>query len=123
MKLSYTIPVLGALALVAALPDSAQAKSRSSFDISIGLGYSNYNRYGYSNYNSFRYSNYNHGYHRGHHHDHYYGRSTYYAPRYYAPRTVYRETYYRPAPRVIYRDYYYDRPVYHRYYRSDYYCD
>jgi hypothetical protein len=129
MKLSYAIPVLGALALVAALPDQAQAKSRSSFDISIGLGYSNYGGYhrghgGYYNSGAaFRYSRGYGGY--GGYHG-YHGRS-YYSPRYYAPPPVYRETYYyRPAPRYYddcdygYTRYY--RPVYRSYY-SSYYCD
>ena len=129
MKLSYAIPVLGALALFAAVPDTAQAKSRSSFDISIGLGHSSHgHRYGH------------HGYHRSHYdsgvsfrysrgHDHHYGHSYHryhHTPRYYAP--VYRETYYyRPSPRYYYGGYDYGhtryyRPVYRSYY-SNYYCD
>jgi hypothetical protein len=124
MKMKFALPVIGALALFAAMPEKAEARSRSSFDISIGLGYSNYNR-GHSNYNrggsyyggsSYRYS-------RGRDYD----RSPRYSsPRYYAPRPVYRETYYyRPSPRYYVDTYEYSyRPAYRYYDRSDYgYCD
>ncbi len=126
MKWTLAIPVLSALTLVAALPDQAEARSRSSFDISVGFGYSD------------------HGYRRGHHSDvgfryssgRSYGRDYapaycppryYSAPRYYAPRPVYRETYYRPAPRIYYDDCGYSAPTYYyspapRYYHRDYDC-
>ncbi len=126
MKLKLALPVLGALALLAALPASAEARRRSSFDVSVGFGYSNHSHRGshYRNYNrgydsdvSFRYSR---GYSRGHyghgyrHYDH---------PRYYSPRPIHRDThYYRPARRYYHHDSYYDRPVYRRYYDYDSYC-
>jgi hypothetical protein len=125
--LKLAIPVIGALALLAALPEKAHARDR--FDFSVGFGYSNYGG-GYRHggyYNSgigFRYSSgggYYGGYRGG-----YYSRP-YYRPSYsYAPRVIYRDTYYyRPAPRV-YVDSYYDdcdsgytsysyRPVYRSY--------
>jgi hypothetical protein len=128
--LKLAIPVIGALALFAALPEKAHARDR--FDISVGFGYSNYGggyRHGGGYYNSgigFRYSS-GSGYHGGYRGG-YYGRP-YYRPVYsYAPRVVYRDYYYRPAPRV-YVDSYYDdcdysyyRPVYrtYSYYRPVY---
>ncbi len=55
----FAIPVLGALVLMSAMPGRAEARGRTSFDVSVGFGYSNYNGYGYGNYNnaSFRYYN------------------------------------------------------------------
>ena len=122
MKLKLVIPVLGALALVAAVPDKAEAKSRSSFDISIGLGYSSGGYRGgyYGSGASYRYSR---GHYGGYHRP-YYSSSRYCAPRVYYPRPVYRDySYYRPAPRVYYRDYTYYRPVYSSYYYRGGYCD
>ena len=114
MKLAFAVPVLGALALVAAMPNSAEARSRSSFDISVGFGYSSYG-----------------GSHRYYDRGHYYGGRSYYrsAPRYYSPRPYYRDSYYYRPPVRSYR--YYDdcntyyRPVYRPryYYRDSYYCD
>ena len=137
MKLKLAVPVLGALALMAAMPDTAEARRRSSFDISVGFGHSSYGRhrhYGRSYYDSgvsFRYSRgYSRGYDRGgyyrgggygyRHSPHYYN---YHRPRYYAPRPVYREYYYRS--RRYYRDDYgygyHGRPLYRRHYYRDYY--
>src|SRR5688572_22480361 len=118
MRSQLVIPVLGALALFAAVPDSAQAKSRSSFDISIGLGYSS-GGYGGGYYGgggaSYRYSSGGYG------HRHGYGHRSYYRPRYhYAPARHY-------APSYYYRDYGYgySRPVYvapPRYYYGGSHC-
>ena len=126
MKLKLALPVLGALALLAALPETAEARRRSSsFDLSVGVGSSHYGGYGrhYDSGVSFRYSRgYSRGGHGyGHRHHHHYGRS------YYRDRPVYREYYhYRPVRRYVYRDYdygYYHRPIYRRYYYRDYYDD
>ena len=124
----FALPVLGALALLTALPAPAEARRRSSFDVSVGFGYSNYGGYrgyGRSHYDtgvSFRYSrgrDYGYSRYRDYHRPRYYHRST----RYYAPRPIYRESYYyRPVRRYYYRDSYYDRPVYRRYHYYDDYC-
>ncbi len=114
MKLAFAVPVLGALALVAALPDAAEARSRSSFDVSVGFGYSSYggdrHHHGGSHYGGSHYGG--HSYYRS-------------APRYYSPRPYYRDSYYsRPVHSYRYDDSYY-RPVYRPryYYRDSYYCD
>ena len=118
MKMKFAIPVIGALALFAAMPGKAEARDRSSFDFSIGFGYSNYNSShrhgGYYSGSSYRYS-------RGH--DHGYRSPRYSSPRYYSPRPVYRETYYyRPTPRYYVESYEYSyRPSYRYYDRG--YCD
>lgn len=133
MKLKLALPVIGALALFAALPETAEARRRSSFDISVGLGHSHYGGHrGYGRrhdssvsfrysrgrdygYHGSRYRNYNHA---PRYHNH--------APRYYhSSRPIYRSEryHYRPAPRYVYRDYdygYYRRPVVRRYYYRDY---
>ena len=130
MKWTLALPVLGALALMAALPDRAEARSRSSFDISIGVGSSHhhhgYHRGGYDSGVSFRYSS---GRSYGHDHYSHYRPTRYYsAPRYYAPRPVYREVYVEPAPRYYDNCDYGYRPVVRyyspapRYYSSEYYC-
>jgi hypothetical protein len=128
MRWNLAVPMLGALALMTALPDTAEARRRSSFDISVGLGYSNYGGhrgYGrsYDSGVSFRYSRgYSRGYDRGYsrsHHHHDYDR-----PRYYAPRPAYRSYY--PVRRYYRDDYgygYHGRPLYRRYYRDTYYYD
>ena len=142
MRLKLALPVLGALALMAALPDTAEARRRrSSFDVSVGFGHSSYGGhrgYGRSYHDSgvsFRYSRgYDRGYSRGYgygrsrHYDRGYDRPRYYhydRPRYYAPRPVYRSYHY--SPRRYYReDYgygYHGRPLYRSYYYRDYdYC-
>lgn len=123
MNAKLTLPVLGALALLAALPTPAQAGGRSSFDVSVGFGYSNYggyHGYGRNHYGSsvsFRYSR---GGHYGHSHYGGYSPRYYRSSRYYAPRPIYRGSYYRPVRRHYYHDGYYHRPVYRRYYRDDY---
>lgn len=147
MRLKFAVPVLGALALMAALPDTAEARRRGSFDISVGLGYSHHGghrHYGRSYYDSgisFRYSRgYSRGYDRGgyyhrggydYHHAHSPHYYNYHSPRHYARRPVYREYYY-PARSYYRADYDYDyvyhsRPLYRRYYYRDYYdydyCD
>jgi hypothetical protein len=128
MRAKFALPVLGALALLAALPAPAEARRRSSFDVSVGFGYSSYGGhrgYGRSYYDSdvsFRYSRgRDYGYSR---YGGGYDRPRYYRsyPRYYAPRPIYRDSYYYRPTRRYYRDHYYDRPVYRRYYYRDDYC-
>ena len=109
---------LGAVLFIGLMPGQAEARyrdrgSRSRFDISIGLGYSNYSRYDRPYYRSSygrHYRDYDYcGPRYYSRHSHYYER-----PRYYAPVRSYH--------------YYYSEPVYVRPYRSrhyyrSYYCD
>jgi hypothetical protein len=122
MKLTYALPVLGALTLFAALPNQAQAGGHSSWGISVGVGYSNYGYGGgYNTGVAFNYSSgggyYGHGHHGyyGGHRYYGHGHGGYYAPRYayYAPAPV---AYYAPAPRYGYYNScsYNYAPVYYR---------
>jgi hypothetical protein len=114
------VPVLGALALLAAMPNPAEARSHSSFDLSFGLGFSDYGRHGgFYHSSGFRFSS-GGGYYRSYR-PYYYGGG----PRYYSPRPIYRDYYYRPAPRYYYDDCRYDyyrtayRPAVRYYYYND----